>query len=323
VRERVEWVASRLRASGSTFRVVEDESRVRFELEVWGPLRTALAPAGWERGHLWLRDGDRVHYPRGGGSSAAWIVAVERLLLDGVVEIGPGWLDVPKDSAARAFSDEALARLGTPLALQVEAAAGDWERLLAISASMDRELVCAKDPLGILIAGLLTWIARERGEPVVEEALMRSAEAVMGDFVRSVERLGAAASVRAWASAWRAHGSTFWIEEHEDVVLFRGSPLGACHRMWAPARDGFERVSESRVRYPTFGCYDPPASFHRMCEASALTAGRTGYPVYSCHCHVFHELYPLDRIGRVLWVERHPLDDPYGDTVHVHDKRGG
>jgi hypothetical protein len=90
--------------------------------------------------------------------------------------------------------------------------------------------------------------------------------------------------------------------------------------MWAPARERFERVSESRVRYPTFGCYDPPASFHRMRSASPVTGGRTGYPVYSCHCHVFHELYPLERIGRVLWIEEHPLDDPDADTIHVHAK---
>ena len=67
--------------------------------------------------------------------------------------------------------------LGVPLSIQVEKAAeqNDWERLLRISSQMDEELVGAKDPLGVLIAGLLTWIARHLGEDKVEEALRKTA----------------------------------------------------------------------------------------------------------------------------------------------------
>jgi hypothetical protein len=335
VRGRVERLAQRLRASGSTFWVVEDAERVRFRLDSWGPLRTALEPEGWEGQRLWRRTATRVRYPRGAEprSSAARILAVERQFLETVptelfgaplAVISPGRLDVAKEGGpARLFSAPELERLGTPLALQVEqaAAAGDWGRLLDISAGMDRELVCAKDPLGVMIAGLLTWIARQLGEPALDLVLARTAGAVMPGFLRSVARLDTAASVRAWASAWRAHGSTFWIEEDDDTLVFRGSPLGACHRMWARAGPGdVERISDSRVRYPTFGCYDPPASFHRVRGPSAITVGQTDYPVYSCHCHVLHEIYPIDHIGRPLWVEDHPLDDPNGETIHVHYK---
>jgi hypothetical protein len=35
---------------------------------------------------------------------------------------------------------------------------------------------------------------------------------------------------------------------------------------------------------------------------------------------MLHEIYPIDQIGRPLWVENHPLDDPDGETVHVHWK---
>jgi hypothetical protein len=91
--------------------------------------------------------------------------------------------------------------------------------------------------------------------------------------------------------------------------------------MWSHAyQHEVERISESRVRYPTFGCYDPPGSFHLMQEPRGITYGRTGYPIYSCHCHMLHEIFPIDRLGRPLWIEEHPLHDPDGETVHIHYK---
>ena len=72
----------------------------------------------------------------------------------------------------RLFSEAELARMGTPVSLQVAeaAAANDHARLLAVSAGMDVELVGAKDPIGVAIAGLLSWIAWHFGEAAAEEA---------------------------------------------------------------------------------------------------------------------------------------------------------
>jgi hypothetical protein len=213
--------------------------------------------------------------------------------------------------------------LGVPLSIQVEKAAeqNDWERLLRISSQMDEELVGAKDPLGVLIAGLLTWIARHLGEDKVEEALIKTADVVMAPFVDVVRALDIKAAIQLWSMVWRSHGSTFWIEETPEMFVFRGRPLGACGRMWAHKyQTRVERISESRVRYPTFGSYDAPMCCHRMKEPKAITHGKTNYPIYSTHCHMLHEIYPIDQLGYPLWVEEHPLDDPDGVTVHVHYK---
>ena len=235
----------------------------------------------------------------------------------------PRSLERRPSAPERLFTDEDLERLAMPLSIQVEAAAEerDWERLLQISKRMDEELVCAKDPLGVTIAGLLSWIARHFGEDELERALEDTAEVVMSPFINAVRDLDSANSIRAWCVAWRSHGSTFWIEEDDARFIFRGRPLGACARMWSSAyQPEVERISESRVRYPTFGCYDAPASFHVMREQRGITHGRKGYPVYSCHCVMLHEIYPIDQLGHPLWVERHPLEDPDGETVHIHYK---
>lgn len=384
-RERVEALARRLRASGSTFSVDEDGDVVRFRLDSWGgATRLWRAPEAWQLdGSVRQREGDRYRYPSYGlydpPVSLAWLegaraltqgrerlpafLATEVLFLEEMpIEVAgaplavvtipetaadQARLELAKNPAAlpssvyervgmakpaagleleereRVFSDHELARMGTPLSLQVEAAAaaGDRARLLEIAAGMDAELVGAKDPLGIVIAALLSWIARHLGEAAAEAALVDTAEVVMTPFVDAVRGLGTEESTPLWAMVWRSHGSTFWIEEHEQTIVFRGRPLGACHRMWSHAyQPDVERISESRVRYPTFGCYDPPASFHLMREARGITHGKVGYPVYSCHCHMLHEIFAIDRLGHPLWVELHPLHDRDGETVHIHYK---
>jgi hypothetical protein len=35
---------------------------------------------------------------------------------------------------------------------------------------------------------------------------------------------------------------------------------------------------------------------------------------------MLHTIYPIDQIGRPLWFEEHPIDDPDGETSHVHYK---
>ena len=233
---------------------------------------------------------------------------------------------VEADHSQATLSAEEAERAAIPLSVQVRkaVASGDWDRVLEVSAGMDRELVGAKDPYGVEIAGLLSWIARRYGEAAGEEALAETAEVVMKPFLDGVRDLHITESVPAWAVAWRSHGSTFWIEEHDEYVVFRGRPLGACARMWSSAyQPEVERISESRVRYPTFGSFQAPASFHKMREPRGITHGKVGYPIYSCHCHMLHEIYPIDQIGRPLWVENHPLDDPDGETVHVHWKDPG
>jgi hypothetical protein len=222
------------------------------------------------------------------------------------------------EAARRVFTDDELATLATPLSLQVEAAAArqDWERLLAISSEMDRELVRAKDPLGILITALLTWIARHLGEATVEQALMRTAEVVMAPYVENVRGLSHADLIRYKALTSRAHGSTFRIEEHEDTIVLRGT-LGASGRMRIPGRPSFERTGDGRVRYPTFGVYDQPACLHRLREPRPMTYGLTDYPIYACHGHVLHEVYCIDVLGYPLWVEDHDGTDPDSEDVHM------
>jgi hypothetical protein len=380
------WLAARLRSSGSTFSVAQDDVRVRFRCDVWGPLRQWRAPAVWQGAEPRHREGDRYVYPSYGhyASAAAFeelrgarplthgretlpsLIAAEILFLEVIptelfgrplAVIGLGerlddavHLDVFTDPAAipeaayarfgmakpaagslaadpaRPLSDEEMRRMGMPLSLQLEEAlaGGEWDRLLAISGEMDAELVNAKDPMGVQIAALLTWIARHLGEAAAEQALERTAEVVMTPFIDIVRDLHIADAIAVWAVAWRSHGSTFWIEEDDHRFVLRGSPLGACHRMWSHrSQHDVERISESRVRYPTFGSYDPPGSLHLMREPRGITHGKVGYPIYSCHCHMLHEIFPIDQLGHPLWVEEHPLHDPDGETVHIHYKDPG
>ena len=353
--DRARWLAARLRSSGSTFSVEQDDAGIRFRCDAWGPLRQWLAPAGWQGAEPRHREGDRYRYPAYGhyDSAAAFqelrgarplthgrealpsLIAAEILFLEivptelfgqplAVIELGarlddPVVLDVHTDPGAiaaeayarfgmarpapgslpadppRPLSEEELRRMGMPLSLQVEEAvgAGDWDRLLEISAAMDAELVNAKDPMGVQIAALLTWIARHLGEAAAEEALEQTAVVVMTPFIDVVRDLHIADAIAVWAIAWRSHGSTFRIEEDDQRFVLRGRPLGACHRMWSHRyQREVERISDSRVRYP----------------------------IYSCHCHMLHEIFPIDQLGHPLWVEEHPLHDPDGETVHIHYK---
>lgn len=260
---------------------------------------------------------------------------------------GEGFIDIYKDKAAipeSAYSSVGLAKprsgldkwpdavefttaeladMAVPESIRVEraAASADWEALQHISRNTDDELVRTKDSMGILINGLLTWIARNLGEDAAERALQRTAEVVMAPFVDAVRNLQIKDAIQMWAMVWRSHGSTFNIEENEDTFVFRGRPLGACGRMWASGYQAkIERISPSRIRYPTFGSYQSPMCCHLMKEPRGITYGKRDYPIYSTHCHMLHEVYAIDQLGHPLWIEIHPLHDPDGETVHVHYK---
>ena len=112
-----------------------------------------------------------------------------------------------------------------------------------------------------------------------------------------------------------------WIEEEDDRFVFRGRPLGACARMSASRYAAtVERISESRVRYPTFGSLMAPMCAHKLREPHPVNHFTPDFPVYSAHCTMLHEIFPIDRIGRPLWVEVHALEDPDGETIHYHYK---
>lgn len=329
-RDRVAAVARHLRAAGGTFWVTQEGDRVRFRLDPSGGARLGRATMPLRR------DGRRIRYPcQGAAAHARRFLETDRLFFERVPSdvLGapiatvaapddpdaPTFLDVTGDGES--FTEAELERLATPLSLRVEehAARGDLNALLGISAAMDEELVAAKDPLNLLNAGLLSWIARELGEDRAEAALLRAAEVVMGPAIAAVRDAPFAEAFRQFVMVWRAHGSTFWIEEDDDVVVLRGRPIGACGRLWARAAPQ-QRISESRVRYRTWGAYDPPLSFHVVQSPGPMTSGEIGMPIYSCHCHVFHEIYALQTIGRPLWIEEHPVHDRDGETVHVHYK---
>jgi hypothetical protein len=331
-RDRVAAIARLLRASGSTFSVHEDNAGAQFRLEPSGSARL------WRSRTQLRRANARIVYPGQGAydddslallDGAPCFFAVEHLLLDGLATITPptqadgtAYLTVRRTERRASFTSPGELKLfATPLSIRVEALAawGDWTALKKLSSQMDEELVAAKDPLNLLNAGLLTWIARELGETAAETALLEAAEVVMGPAIDAVAELPFADAFRQFTLVWRAHGSTFTIEETDEALVLRGAPMGACGRLWAPAAEQ-ARVGENRVRYRTWGAYDPPLSFHVVSDARPMTAGETGMPIYSCHCHVFHEIFPIRRIGRPLWIEEHPVGDREGQTVHVHLK---
>ena len=382
LRERVALVARRLRASGSTFWVEQDDQLIRFRLDPWGPVRHWRAPAPWQEHAARKLVGDRYLYPCSGDVAppvslallsesqhltharelvpcflATEVLFFEILPIDelgwpvGVISLPsepdePAFLDVYRDPRAvprelyervdrlkprhmpgSASADDQLdrsdvARLGVPLSLRIREAATNkrWDRLIEIAAGMDAELVAAKDPLSILRTGLLTWIARHLGEDAVERVLMWSAAIIMPPWLDVAETVSSRRFVEQLAGVWRAHGSTFNMQETQHTVIFRGRPMGACGRLWSSTGPQVPEACGERVRYPTFGCYEPPASLHLLRQPRGMTTMRPDYPVYSAHCHVFHEIFPIDRIGRPLWAETHALGDRSGEVVHVFYK---
>jgi hypothetical protein len=231
------------------------------------------------------------------------------------------WKKTPR--IRRLFTDEEMEEMGIPLSLRLERAveSRDLAAIQGLARIMDAELVRAKDPQGIFIAGLLSYIARNLGEEKVEEVLHWVAELIMSPFFKDIEGLDKKTEIEMWCMVWRAHGSTFWVEEEDDKFVFRGKPLGACHRMWSSAyQPKVERISPDRVRYPTFGCYMEPGSCHLMREPRGITTMKENYPVYSTHCHMLHEIFAIEQRGYPIWIEVHPLDSRDEETVHIHYK---
>ena len=62
-RERVQMLASRLRAGESTFNVSETDDRVTFTLDPWSPTRLWRQPQTWLEEEPRNRNGDRYEYP--------------------------------------------------------------------------------------------------------------------------------------------------------------------------------------------------------------------------------------------------------------------
>lgn len=383
----IEYLASRWRASGSTFWVEEDEEKVTFRMDPCGDGHRL-----WRNRGSWKLQRDivkinptRLKYPDQGaygppkhfsvlsqprhithGRSdlpafcAGCILFNEILATDAFsyplwvshpperdpnqepcllhlykdprdipmgayLQIGKAKPRVPGTARreARMFSEEEMEKMGIPLSLRLERAIEkkDLSAVKELTRIMDAELVRAKDPMGIFIAGLLSYIARNLGEAKVEELLHWVAELLMSEFLKDIATLDKKPEIEMWCMVWRSHGSTFWVEEDDQKFTFRGKPIGACHRMWSSDyQRKVERISSSRVRYPTFGCYLPPASFHLMREPRGITHMKSNYPVYSTHCHMLHEIYAVEQRGYPLWIELHPLEDRDSETVHIHYK---
>lgn len=228
------------------------------------------------------------------------------------------------------FTGEALTGLARELVtvarsrLVAEAAETGDMRLAAVAAeSIDDELVAHEGPQSMLVTALLTWIARHLGEAASVAAMEEPGRMGMTPYIRAWSEMDDRARIQQLGVFWRAHGSTFWIEEEEDRFILHGRPLGACHRLLSsPYQQRLERVGPDRLRYPTFGAYGPPNSLHRFRQPLAITCGRSGYPIYSARCHLLHEVMPIETIGSPLWAEVHPIDDPDGTCYHLVQKAG-
>ena len=160
--------------------------------------------------------------------------------------------------------------------------AGTTADLLDISAGMDRELVGAKDPLGHhdRRPAVVDRVA-PAASAAAEEALERTADVVMSPYIAAVRDLNdQGRAIPAWAVAWRAHGSTFWMEEREDTVILRGRPLGACppHVVAMPTSRPSSASPRAACTTRPSAAYDAPSSFHLMREPRGLHARQGRLP---------------------------------------------
>ncbi len=224
---------------------------------------------------------------------------------------------VPVDGPVLA-GDADLVPVRRAVLLRRAAESGDLSLARLAARTMDADLTAYEGVLTVFVTSLLTFIARVLGESAVVPALARPVQLGMAATIERWAGMSPRERLALLATFWRAHGSTFWIDEFDDHFLLHGRPLGACHRLWWPRYDPrIRRISDSRIRYPTFGAYAGPAGLHLLRERRAITCGQRDYPIYSARCHLAHEIMPIRQGGHPLWVERHPIADPKAETVHL------
>jgi hypothetical protein len=348
---RVTALIGMLRASGSEFTVHEDAAAVTIRAARWGPARPVTPPAAVLSDSSYVTGG-YPHLP------CTLALEVMLLVVLPVEEWGEPWavpafpadwsdpvlLTLYKDPAdvpatvydqiqlarpatavrgptgerALSVSDTELAPVRRDVLLRHAAESGEYSPARLAARTLDADLSAYEGPLTLFVTSLLTFVARTFGESEVVAYLERPVRLGMTGTIQRWPGLSPRDRVELLAMFWRAHGSTFWIDEYDDHFLVHGLPLGACHRLWWPRYEPrIRRISPDRIRYPTYGAYTGPAGLALLRESRAVTCGRRNYPIYSARCHLAHEILPIRELGFPLWAERHPVDDPRAETSHL------
>ncbi len=169
---------------------------------------------------------------------------------------------------------------------------------------------------------LLTHIGENYGEEAILDALMSTGEVIMkpwADRTTEMWKMGTRQKIEYWAKIWKCHlpgaeRGRFTIQEDNEKFIFRHDPCGGGHVL---IRQGAYDPPE--VFKPLLPAVYPQARFLRVKNSYPWTFERKDFPVYCCHCAVFHEILPIKWTGYPLFVQS-PPEKPEDPCIHYHYK---
>lgn len=203
----------------------------------------------------------------------------------------------------RWFTSAELREMATPVIQRVTEAirCGSISEAITLCGVLAEERIVLHDFYADATTALVTWLGREFGEEILEDAYTfifeESAKRQLYDVLPGQLDRGIEATLLS-RSCWIAHGcsgageqpASFRLEEDDEKFTFIMDPCGSGGRLWRKGR------------------YRAPFGFALTKRAHAWSYNRKGFPTYCVHCVFLNEILPTRYLGYPLW----PVDPPLG-----------
>jgi len=180
----------------------------------------------------------------------------------------------------RVFTDQELKEMGIRTLDLVQEAidSNDKKRAKELANRMYEEFNHLHDGYMVWVTGLLSYIYRNYGIDVVEEA-EREAHTIEGKTVfKSSGKKDFRSRVEEMAKGLRGHLQPITIEEDDEKVTLTMKPCGSG-----------ERIIQK-------GLYDPEVGLATVKEPHRITWGMKDFPMYCVHCPVM-EMLAIENTG--------------------------
>ncbi len=143
---------------------------------------------------------------------------------------------------------------------------GDLEKAKELTQKLHRLGMACHDADYDTSARAFSFIARQFGDKVLEEAMVEWVAQMVDLLTKSHRKAGdARARMQLFSGQLKSHCRPIEITEDNEKFIGKMVPCGTGGRM----------LSE--------GKYGPPPGFHRVRKAQAMTYWREDFPVYCCH----------------------------------------
>jgi hypothetical protein len=193
----------------------------------------------------------------------------------------------------RIFTEKELNEMGRRTLDLVQEAieAGNKERAKELAQRMYREFNFLHDGYVTWVSGLLTYIYKNYGIDVLEEA-EREAHTIEAKIAfKPSEKTDVRSRVEDLVGGMRGHLQPITIEEDDEKISITMKPCGSG-----------ERIIQK-------GGYDSETGLARVKESHPITWGMKDFPIYCVHCPVT-EMLEIERIGDFNFS--HIVTDPIG-----------